>query len=360
MPLKLVQLPSTPYWQIHGTLRGIRVRESTGVIERKAAEEILVKRAAEIQHRSIHGDSVSVTFAEAALDYIEGGGERDHLNPIIREIGRQMVDRIGQHEIDEMAKTLGRGKSPSTLNRQVYTPTVAVLHHAARKKWCAKPVVARPKVPTGRVRWITEDEAERLIAAAAEHLRPLVVFLLSTGCRLSEALYLQWDDVDLSRGHVSIYGPMDDDDDREIRTKNGQARGIPLHPRVVAALASVPWDRTGSVFRRPAGKIHKAGRIWLPYEPRQGGGGQVKTAWAGMCKRASVKNFTPHDCRHTWATWHYAANRDFRALMELGGWKSPDMVFRYAHINTDHLASSIGKLWNETGSESVSSLPKEA
>ena len=142
MPLKLVQLPSTPYWQIHGTLRGIRVRESTGVIERKAAEEILVKRAAEIQHRSIHGDSVSVTFAEAALDYIEGGGERDHLNPIIREIGRQMVDRIGQHEIDEMAKTLGRGKSPSTLNRQVYTPTVAVLHHAARKKWCAKPVVA--------------------------------------------------------------------------------------------------------------------------------------------------------------------------------------------------------------------------
>ncbi len=32
--------------------------------------------------------------------------------------------------------------------------------------------------------------------------------------------------------------------------------------------------------------------------------------------------------------------------MELGGWKSPDMVFRYAHINTNHLAESIGKLWN--------------
>ena len=272
---------------------------------------------------------------------------REQLAPIIRAVGREKIATIGQDEIDKLARALGRGKSPATINRQVYTPTVAVLHHAARKKWCAKPVIGRPKVAPGRVRWITADEAERLIAAASEHMRPLVVFLLSTGCRLSEALYLQWEDVDLSRAHVSIYGPIDDDNDRAIRTKNGEARGIPLHARAVAELASVPWDRKGAVFRRPAGKIHQAGRIWLPYEHREGGGGQIKTGWAGMCRRAEIANFTPHDCRHTWATWHYAANRDFRALMELGGWKSPEMVFRYAHMNTDHLAASIDKIWSK-------------
>lgn len=68
-----------------------------------------------------------------------------------------------------------------------------------------------------------------------------------------------------------------------------------------------------------------------------------------MCKRAGITDFSPHDCRHTWATWHYRANRDLTALMELGGWKSAAMVMRYAHVNTSHLAGSIGEIWGKTG-----------
>ena len=64
-----------------------------------------------------------------------------------------------------------------------------------------------------------------------------------------------------------------------------------------------------------------------------------------MCRRAGVENFTPHDCRHTWATWHYAANRDLLTLMQLGGWKSLAMVERYAHVNSAHLAPSIKRMW---------------
>ena len=44
------------------------------------------------------------------------------------------------------------------------------------------------------------------------------------------------------------------------------------------------------------------------------------------------------------ATWHYAANRNMAALKELGGWKSEAMVMRYAHVNTDHLRSTIEAL----------------
>lgn len=96
------------------------------------------------------------------------------------------------------------------------------------------------------MRWITYAEAEKLIAAAAPHLRPMVVFLLSTGARLSEALYLEWADVDLSRAQVT-FRPMDA---RWIKTD--EARGVPLLARAVAELANVPWDRDGFVFRRPA------------------------------------------------------------------------------------------------------------
>ena len=91
----------------------------------------------------------------------------------------------------------------------------------------------------------------------------------------------------------------------------------------------------GTVFRRPDGQ---------PYEHKDDGGGQIKTAFAGACRRAGIANFRPHDCRDTWATWHYTANRDLAALMKLGGWKSEQMVLRYAHVNVAHLAASIEAL----------------
>jgi integrase len=189
--------------------------------------------------------------------------------------------------------------------------------------------IERPKQPRSRVRWITPEEAERLIAASAKHLRPLLIFLLYTGARAAEALYLDWQQVDLRRGEVQF-----------LDTKNGEARGVPLHPRVAETLATLT-GRSGSVFRRPNGK---------PYSPKADGGGQIKTGFRGACRRAGITDFSPHDCRHTWATWHYAANRDLPALMKLGGWKSEKMVLRYAHVNVGHLAQTIAALpWGNSG-----------
>ena len=346
MPLKLVQRHGSPFWYIRGSVRGVRVDESTGLSDRAAAEEVRIHREHQVLTQSIHGDPAVRTFAEAALSYMAAGGERTHLDPILAHFGEKtLLARVGQAQIDAAAAKLLPRASAATRNRQVYTPISAVLHHAARLQWCARPVIARPRGHDAeRMRWITHDEAERAIAAAAPHLAPLIVFLLSTGARLAEALYLEWADVDLQRGHV-VFRPTDA---RGIKT--GEARGVPLPPRAVAALANLPWDREGFVFRRPAGKIRKTGRRWIPYATRDGkGGGQVKTAWAGMLKRSGLADFTPHDCRHTWATWHYLANRDVGALMRLGGWKSPAMVFRYTHVNAADLAPSQAAVWDLHG-----------
>ena len=66
-------------------------------------------------------------------------------------------------------------------------------------------------------------------------------------------------------------------------------------------------------------------------------GTRIKTAFKAACRRAGIKNFRAHDCRHTWATWHYAENRDLTALMALGGWRTISTVMRYAHANVDEL-----------------------
>jgi integrase len=252
--------------------------------------------------------------------YLESGGETRFVEPLTNHFGATKLSRIGQSEIDAAARTLYPEAAPATLNRHVYTPIGAILHFAAERGLCDCRSIRRPKQPPGRIRWLEPQEAEALISACAPHLRPLVIFLLYTGARLSEALYLDWRYMDLRRGQVSF-----------TNTKNGEARGVPLHDRVIAALANLD-HRDDEVFRRPDGR---------PYNRKANGGGQIKTAFKGACRRAGITNFTPHDCRHTWATWHYAANRNLKALMELGGWKSEAMLLRYAHVNTEHLRASI-------------------
>jgi integrase len=56
-----------------------------------------------------------------------------------------------------------------------------------------------------------------------------MTFLLYTGARVSEALYLDWRQVDLARREVQF-----------LNTKNGESRGVPLHPRLVEALSALP------------------------------------------------------------------------------------------------------------------------
>jgi integrase len=305
------------------------VDESTGVTSRPIADTIRAQREWEILQASIFGRKATATFLEAAVGYMEGGGEARFMKPLVDHFAATPLASIDQSAIERAAKTLYPAVTASTLNRQVYTPVSAVLKYAAARGLCEHRQIERPAQPKGRVRWLTPAEADKLIGAAADHLRPLVIFLLYTGARLSEALYLDWRHVDLARGHVQF-----------VDTKNGEARGVPLHARVLAAL-QVLKHREGEVFRRPDDR---------PYERKREGGGQIKTAFKGACRRAKIDDFSPHDCRHTWATWHYAANRDLPALMKLGGWKSEKMVLRYAHVNVAHLAQSIAALpWEEAG-----------
>lgn len=332
MPTKLVKSNKSPNWYIRGTIRGITVEESTGTSNREAAEEIRIKREGEILYRSIHGAKATATFLEAAVMYMESGGERRFLAKPIEHFGATKLSDVDQLAIEVAAAKIYPGRANSTINRQLFTPVSAVLKFAAKRKLCEYTPLDRPKVPEGRVRWLTIDEANRLIEMCSPHLQPLVTFLFYTGARVSEALYLDWSEVDLQNAHVSF-----------IETKNGKARGVPLHPRVVAALGNLA-HRDGAVFLTHERK---------PYELRDDqSGGQIKTGFKAACRRAGIKDFTPHDCRHTFATWHYQTHRDLAALQALGGWSSVRMVLRYAHVNASLFSEGINALPGEfPGSE---------
>ena len=168
------------------------------------------------------------------------------------------------------------------------------------------------------------------------HLRPLVVFLFYTGARAGEAVWLDWANVDLEKRQVTF-----------SKTKNGDARSIPLHPRVIHELACLK-HRKGEVFRTPAGQPYAKPKP--VNDTDTSAGSRIHAAFSGACRRSDIVDFTPHCCRHTWATWHYQLNHDFTKLKELGGWKTASMVFRYSHSDVSEHANSIEKLpWGNLG-----------
>jgi integrase len=61
-------------------------------------------------------------------------------------------------------------------------------------------------------------------------------------------------------------------------------------------------------------------------------------------KRAEIEKFRFHDLRHTWASWHVMNGTSLQELMELGGWKSYEMVLRYAHLAPEHLSDAAARI----------------
>jgi hypothetical protein len=108
MSLRLIRRPKSPNWVMRGTIRGIRIEESTGTGNRKLAEEIRAKREAELLAQSVYGRGATATFAEAALSYLENSGNKRFLAKVLRYFGTTPLAKIDQ--------------MPSTLVRARFTP----------------------------------------------------------------------------------------------------------------------------------------------------------------------------------------------------------------------------------------------
>src|SRR5262249_22772989 len=152
-----------------------------------------------------------------------------------------------------------------------------------------------------------------------------------TGARLSEALKLQWPDVNLQQRWLVFRGTKRNKKPRTRRAmrrdddRGGEDRGVPIHPQLQMALANLPADHSeGPVFKTRFGRAYA--------EKRRPGGGQIKRAWAGVCGRAGVTNLTPHDLRHTCSTWLLMAGVDEQVRDEIIGHASSKMGRRYSHV----------------------------
>jgi len=131
---------------------------------------------------------------------------RTHLSPA--PFGALTLDKLRPSDVEALlVAKRGAGLSDSTV-RLIYTVCRAVLDIAVRDGIVRRNTAAavnRPTIKRSDARYLTAEEAERLLEAARDdRLQPLIVLMLGTGLRRGEALALHWRDVDLSAGHVRV------------------------------------------------------------------------------------------------------------------------------------------------------------
>ena len=67
-------------------------------------------------------------------------------------------------------------------------------------------------------------------------------------------------------------------------------------------------------------------------------------AWKKALRAAGIEDFRWHDLRHAWASRHIQSGTSTAELQELGGWQSAEMVRRYAHFASKHLAKAAARI----------------
>lgn len=321
MPFRLVapKAGRWAHWRVRGTENGVYVDRSTKVSGRKDAERILREWRAEAQKQAATGSSRrSPTFAEAALSYMEAGGERRFLASLLKHFGNARLAEIGQEQIDGAARVLYPNASSATRNRQVYSPMSAIMKRAGVQR-----AVKRPKGAQGtpRLAWLRPEQAMRLLEAAEAvdaRFGALCTFLLYTGCRLSEALRLKWEDVHLEEGFAYVG-----------RTKNGDPRPVhlPDDPVLRVLCSLLPDGRT--VFG-----LSKCGRLY------------------SMLERASIQSNVQipervafHIFRHSFGAWmRRYAGLDTTGLVATGAWRSRQAAAVYEHAVTTEEARKADML----------------
>ena len=251
------------------------------------------------------------------------------------ELGKKKLSELSISDIKEKQTQLttgstirGKKRSPARVNRYLASLSSALSSAVKEWEWLEEnPALKVKKLrePKGRVRFLSNEERERLIQACrdSENKDLLLVFLmaLSTGARRMEIWSLSWKDVDLDQGAVLLQ-----------ESKNKERRGLALHGAVLEMLkvkAASTIDTKGLIFHSSKSKD-------APINFRK----SFQTA----LDKAEIKDFTWHDIRHTTASYLAMQGATSNEIAAILGHKSLDMVKRYSHISQAHSSAVLKKL----------------
>lgn len=314
MPLKLFRRGKVFHYR--GTpISGDRLRGSTGETDRKAAKEAAaaVERAAHQHHSPSPRKGGRLTFPKAVELYLSAGKPKKYLPKIIAYWKKKAI-REGKKEtlvkdmtaglIRQSAIDLYPGCSGATLNRQVITPTQAIINHCAELELCSPVRIKRFKFTSK----IKEPVTLKWVMTLAAHARPVIKALafqmFATAERFCEAHATAWADYNFEQRTVRV---------RDTKTGNEDFAHMP-QPLLIA-LANLPRDKPPFFWSETTLRI-----MWDE--------DVAKTAKAVP----GFRRLTFHCCRHGFATKMLRDGIDPKTAAGLGRWKDLRLFLEtYAH-----------------------------
>lgn len=220
-----------------------------------------------------------------------------------------------------------RSVADGTILREIGTLR-ASLAWAVEHQWIKqKPIISNPvKIPPPKDRWITKDEARRLIAGCVEpHVRLFCVLALSTAARMGAILELTWGRVDLDRRRIDF----------------GQGHGnkrravVPINDELERALRAAKEIACSDYVIEWRGKQMR----WM------------KKGFAAACTRVGLEDVTPHVLRHSVATWLAMDGTPMREIARLLGDQEATVERVYAKHSPDYLRRATSAVQLDLTSE---------
>lgn len=245
--------------------------------------------------------------------------------------GRDMASLRRADVAAHIASRRRDGIANSTVNRELDTLSAAINYAVKNWDWpLPNPVKGMSlKEPEGRLRWLTQEEAQRLLAAADAGLNKVlgdfIRLALHTGMRMSELLRLEWSRVDFSNRRLQLDGQ---------HTKSGRRRMVPLNETALRVLRRrQQWrmlncPRSQWVFAWASGR--RVTRLWEQFQTAR--------------KRAGIEDFRIHDLRHTFASWLVSDGVPLTEVRDLLGHASIRETERYAHLAPGRLSQAVAVL----------------
>lgn len=255
--------------------------------------------------------------------------------------------RVHRLEKPQERNDEAKRQPPRPVSNRTIAKDRAVLHRifelAVKREYVASNPVSRtdaPKVDRRDPVILTPDEYERLLGACDG--RPMlmlyVLVLGETGARCeSEALWLQWEDVELAEGFLWIASGREGH-----RTKSGKGRWVPMSERLTAAMkehfaryrfASYNGTKTPFIFHHEmTRRHHEAGDRIV----------SLRSSFERAVKRAKLPTgLRQHDLRHRRVTEWLAEEKSPALVQGAMGHSDLRTTLGYAHLVKQHLKALV-------------------
>jgi integrase len=305
------------YRDINGKQRQVKAGK-TKAIAQELERKILAER--DTQKRFGYKPKKEITFGEWVVEYLERVRPRVSKNTMVNKIScfQNMSKIFGHKYLSEITEEdfynyIQNVSSGSAKTYQMFLNTL--LTEAGECGYNVPELKIKVgKRPPARVRYLTDEEAQRLLSNCHnEELKLLIKMALMTGMRKMEMLNLTWQNIDLQARLIHIE-----------ESKNGERRSIPISDSLMRELKAIEEKNSNE-------KVFK----------------EIKSLYylfERLLKKSEIENFHFHDLRHTFASWLAIKGVSLYTIKELLGHKSIIMTQRYAHLSPDSRQNAVNMI----------------